>query len=163
MEIHVLNCDEIVVSKLCQNKFRNLPCLPTISATCSDEGTGTHSVMFWLLLWVLFRSSRDPEAPWPLSRSAAVATWLEDPDMPLIALRFPWWLFSWWWPWWPPPWPWWWEWDEPCCCSRASCNAICSAEFWTESKPFDVEFVLDESIIMRSRLPRLREAGLELG
>lgn len=24
-----------------------LPCRPTISATCSDDGTGTHSVMFW--------------------------------------------------------------------------------------------------------------------
>uniref|UniRef100_A0A6B0UJ85 Putative secreted protein n=1 Tax=Ixodes ricinus TaxID=34613 RepID=A0A6B0UJ85_IXORI len=24
------------------------PCLPTISATCSELGTGTHSVVFWL-------------------------------------------------------------------------------------------------------------------
>lgn len=29
------------------SKQNYLPCLPTISATCSDDGTGTHSVMFW--------------------------------------------------------------------------------------------------------------------
>jgi len=34
------------------------PCRPTISATCSDDGTGTHSVMFWLRR--PFRSSRLP-------------------------------------------------------------------------------------------------------
>lgn len=30
------------------NEIYNLPCLPTISATCSELGTGTHSVMFAL-------------------------------------------------------------------------------------------------------------------
>ena len=45
-----------------------LPCLPTISATCSEVGTGTHSVMFWLFRWGgSFRSSREPRKPppWP--------------------------------------------------------------------------------------------------
>ena len=42
------------------------PWRPTISATCSDEGTGTHSVMFWLRR--PFRSSRlPPPTPDPLS------------------------------------------------------------------------------------------------
>jgi len=35
----------------------HLPCLPTISATCSELGTGTHSVMFWLFL-PLFSSGK---------------------------------------------------------------------------------------------------------
>ncbi len=40
----------------------SLPWRPTISATCSDDGTGTHSVMFWLLRWVLdFKSSSEPD------------------------------------------------------------------------------------------------------
>ena len=42
--------------------FFFLPCLPTISATCSEVGTGTHSVMFWLLR-VLRSSSEPPAAP----------------------------------------------------------------------------------------------------
>lgn len=33
-------------SRLCSR----LPCRPTISATCSLLGTGTHSVIFWLFL-----------------------------------------------------------------------------------------------------------------
>lgn len=33
-----------------QNRKCHLPCLPTISATCSELGTGTHSVVFWLFL-----------------------------------------------------------------------------------------------------------------
>ncbi len=45
----------------CSFFLSRLPCLPTISATCSDVGTGTHSVMFWLLL--VLRSSREPPTP----------------------------------------------------------------------------------------------------
>lgn len=36
--------------EICRNTFSHSPCRPTISATCSLLGTGTHSVMFWLFL-----------------------------------------------------------------------------------------------------------------
>lgn len=37
----------LAVNCLAFSRLKNLPCLPTISATCSELGTGTHSVMFW--------------------------------------------------------------------------------------------------------------------
>lgn len=41
------------------NEIYNLPCLPTISATCSELGTGTHSVMFALLFLAVSESKVD--------------------------------------------------------------------------------------------------------
>lgn len=38
-----------------------LPCRPTISATCSELGTGTHSVIFWLFFGSKFRISSTAE------------------------------------------------------------------------------------------------------
>ena len=50
------------------------PCLPTISATCSEVGTGTHSVMFWDCFcfccssWLALRLPRPQLSPGSVSK-----------------------------------------------------------------------------------------------
>lgn len=55
-----------------KNKLLNgtaLPCLPTISATCSELGTGTHSVML-TLLFLLQRTEFG--SPWSMAWEPAM-------------------------------------------------------------------------------------------
>lgn len=55
------------------NTSHTIPCLPTISATCSELGTGTHSVMF-----TLFRPPTTGPATPITAAAVAVA---KDPSM----------------------------------------------------------------------------------
>lgn len=60
VEAWPINKGFLVVACLYQwMKYTNLPCLPTISATCSELGTGTHSVMFALLFLAVSESIVD--------------------------------------------------------------------------------------------------------
>ena len=42
----LLKTQKIQIMDMRNNNHKFLPCLPTISATCSELGTGTHSVIF---------------------------------------------------------------------------------------------------------------------
>lgn len=83
------------------NKWHS-PCRPTISATCSELGTGTHSVVFWLFFPVLESVSKDKGSFESLespsidnSRANWRALWSSrDPPTPPILPPERWW---WWW------------------------------------------------------------------
>ena len=44
---HVITTELVVTNFAKKKQSKNIPCLPTISATCSELGTATHCVMFW--------------------------------------------------------------------------------------------------------------------
>ena len=74
----LIHWDEIIFNP-------NSPCLPTISATCSELGTGTHSVMFWDFLDLSSSLSWLRLLPWPMLKwSERQDCWSRSPGIPLL-------------------------------------------------------------------------------